>query len=1640
MRSNSVSIIILPRSDSYHLKILLKTFFRNNTHAHVELIVIDHDSTGNTSNIIADYATQGMIRLIPKLDRYNFAASSNFAAQKATQPFLLFLNNDIVYTSDMIPKALQLLENETIGVVGCRLDDVPVSDSDTSAQTMQRTGITFEWDDKKQFHRPVQVRHDILDAAPHVKDGVYPAVNGAFMLCRTVDFQKIGGFCEAYDRGFEDIDFCLRVGRDLKKKCFCINSMSLQHLEGTTRKQSDFDGRAKRSKNNDFLFKKRMGRYVADTLDVKQRNQAVQSKAALYPVYVAPKKATQSSQDEKASSGAASMNILYVLYNAINSNGGIHVQLHAERLMAQYPQCDCRFAVPDGCTSTDDSHDAKSMGHRVLTFSQVQSNGSCFGNGRGPDMIHAWTPREGVRKCCENLLAQYPIPLIIHLEDNEEYLTEVTVGRPYAELVKLPINELDTLMSGNPLVPGSRYHPIRGKDFLGKAWGITMIIDTLDHFNYANLPSMVLPPPVDERLFYPRPLNMRLREELKIPKDHIVLTYTGNVHAANKDEVRELYKAVHLLNEQGHPTVLLRTGKNAVKLGDEKWLAAHEKHLGWVTRSKVPEVLAAADVLVQPGEPGPFNDQRVPSKLPEYFAMGRPVVLPKTNLGLRVVNERDAYVLDKADAEEIAKAVLKIKRNKNKKDPFGKRIFTFYNKICSYKSNGSKITSLNVDSFVEAVKPGVSLVTCCKNRNKQLLQSIKSWLSHTEINEVIIVDWNSDIPIADTLDEHNISDIRVLVVRVENEPYWILSHAYNLGFRLTQYDKVLKVDSDILIHDNFFIINRLEEHMFIAGNCATQPKENSHINGFFFVYRESLFAVNGFNENLSFYGWDDDDLYLRLQSFGIERRDITPKTITHLKHEDKFRLENVKLPATKKSAAHLENDPDFLIRVNRELSYLLPPWWRNYSMSGFRLKPWGLRYLTAERAGEKRQIISNMFIDYAWDYAARELLFERERIDSTKINYDDFWNCMAKSTWSDGVHAILECKKKQVILSNTEFTHNKNIVAPLLSAKGKTGISLVTCTMNRSENLLKAIGTWVTHQEISEIIIVDWSSDIPISDTLQREKIGDKRIRVIRVEGEPRWILSYAYNLGFRISSYDTILKTDADIQIKKDFFSSNQLGKDEYIAGNWRSVPPDQVHVNGFFFIKREHLSQVNGFNELITTYGWDDDDLYSRLNGSGLKRKDVVHQSIYHIPHGSHQRIGKNVHVGKSKSALEHALMEPLFFIQTNRIICEKMKLWGSVSEFAQFHEIKTQEEVPVVRRAPALRTRIPRAAKCAAEAEALKIVAQNLWGLDFWKKTDAQVRRLLYKKEVFPSKPTPESHESQNTKNPITPEVMIYRKKFFVDVQHGLGNRLRAIGSAAAIAEKTDRELVIVWEPDHHCECRLSDLFDYSGAVIEKAFVLDAARQGCNVYNYMEHEDGATKDKPIDLSYSGDIYARSNCVLKAPPSTWEAENRFLRSLPPTEAVHSLVASVHAPNDISAHVRMEGGADYEHLAYEAPDNWTKEAHMQIDFWRRKSHFKHFMARIDTLISEGRAEHIFLAADKPDIYDAFLSTFGKRIIYLKRDVYDRSAQQLQYALADAILLGTAPLLLGSTWSSFSELAMRLSSQKMQIEMSGKDF
>lgn len=344
-------------------------------------------------------------------------------------------------------------------------------------------------------------------------------------------------------------------------------------------------------------------------------------------------------------------NILFVLYHDFSANSAVHVHNFANQLAALGHST--AVAIPE------DNNRGSELGEQhysIQRFDQLDGEwGRLFADGRAPDIVHAWTPRENVRLCCEKLAGFCDFSLFVHLEDNEEIILEVNLGLPFEKLARSHSTE----------IPSNLSHPRNYRPFIASAAGVTMIMDRLEQFVPEAVPKLILWPGADDRLFYPRERDPELLAQLGVPPDAVVLCYTGNVHSANGRDVRSLYLAAAILNREGTPTRLIRTGRDFCPfLGpDEEWAREISIELGHVPYQDIPALLSLADVLVQPGTDNAFNEFRLPGKLPEFFAMGRPVIVPRTNAGRFLRHGEDAWVLDRVDAMGIVDAVLQLRQN-----------------------------------------------------------------------------------------------------------------------------------------------------------------------------------------------------------------------------------------------------------------------------------------------------------------------------------------------------------------------------------------------------------------------------------------------------------------------------------------------------------------------------------------------------------------------------------------------------------------------------------------------------------------------------------------------------------------------------------------------------------------------------------------------------------------------------------------------------------------------------------------------------------------------------------------------------------------------------------------------------------------
>jgi glycosyltransferase involved in cell wall biosynthesis len=351
-------------------------------------------------------------------------------------------------------------------------------------------------------------------------------------------------------------------------------------------------------------------------------------------------------------------------------------------------------AIPEG---PDDGGSLGPQDYSVRRFAEVDGNwANIFPNGHPPDIVHAWTPRENVRLFCDKLAGFCSFALFIHLEDNEELILEVNLGTSFEKLAH----------STSVEIPSNLSHPWNYRAFIAAASGVTLIMDRLERFVPPEIPRLILWPGANEQLFFSRPRDENFLERLGVPSGNVVFCYTGNVHSANARDVRSLYLAAAILDREGLGATLIRTGRDFCPfLGpEERWAHKISIDLGHVEYKEIPAILSLADFLIQPGADNAFNEFRLPGKLPEFFAMGRPVIIPKTNVGRFVHHGEEAWVLSKVDALGIVSSVQTLRGDKALRGRLAAGAREFCRQHFSWKKNAGTLARFYEEILAEPRK------------------------------------------------------------------------------------------------------------------------------------------------------------------------------------------------------------------------------------------------------------------------------------------------------------------------------------------------------------------------------------------------------------------------------------------------------------------------------------------------------------------------------------------------------------------------------------------------------------------------------------------------------------------------------------------------------------------------------------------------------------------------------------------------------------------------------------------------------------------------------------------------------------------------------------------------------------------------
>lgn len=214
-------------------------------------------------------------------------------------------------------------------------------------------------------------------------------------------------------------------------------------------------------------------------------------------------------------------------------------------------------------------------------------------------------------------------------------------------------------------------------------------------------------------------------------------------------------------------------------------------------------------------------------------------------------------------------------------------------------------------------------------------------------------------------------------------------------------------------------------------------------------------------------------------------------------------------------------------------------------------------------------------------------------------------------------------------------------------------VSLICACKNRNKPLRISLASWLLYKEISEIIIVDWSSDESIEKFLD----FDERVKIIRVENKKFFNQPQPLNLAINFASGDYILKLDTDYVMNPyyNFFDTYSIDDNTFVSGKMAYASPeywseyDQCYtidrmsmsdtqlkdyyntyneyykyLTGLLYISKENLLKVGGYNEKLGKYyAFEDDEIYRRLELFGLQHKKMAYDHrLHHIPHPDSKR----------------------------------------------------------------------------------------------------------------------------------------------------------------------------------------------------------------------------------------------------------------------------------------------------------------------------------------------------------------------------------------------------------------------------------
>lgn len=226
----------------------------------------DNASQDNTREVIAGWGDKVHLHAYSN-NLQNFSQGMNFLFKESgaqDNDDVLLLNNDVIFNDkDSLKKMLAILHSDkNVGVVGARL-------LFTGTNRLQHAGVVF----KNGHNLPTHFRSNAVSDSSAEKNRIFQVVTGAVMLTKAGYYRQAfqnksgnSGMDENYHWAFDDVDLCLSIGVNQKKKIIYCGKTNISHEESASLKKNPAN-RLFMHHNINYFKNKWIGKFNVDEDD-----------------------------------------------------------------------------------------------------------------------------------------------------------------------------------------------------------------------------------------------------------------------------------------------------------------------------------------------------------------------------------------------------------------------------------------------------------------------------------------------------------------------------------------------------------------------------------------------------------------------------------------------------------------------------------------------------------------------------------------------------------------------------------------------------------------------------------------------------------------------------------------------------------------------------------------------------------------------------------------------------------------------------------------------------------------------------------------------------------------------------------------------------------------------------------------------------------------------------------------------------------------------------------------------------------------------------------------------------------------------------------------------------------------------------